>query len=175
MCEGHKNDCCPRASGHHWRTLLEITPENNHFTTKGRIWALHDVTQSPVYHLGTMSVLCWSFIPNDQFCFLKLLSKIVLHMYQAHWIPMAIGILKIECEVHPPFNRRAIMSKEATLMALCLSHWTDANNTLSTKVLPDPLGPSRKNTMPLPWAIILNIAVITISWQMLSHGRFWSM
>jgi hypothetical protein len=41
--------------------LSEITPENNHFTAKGRIWALHDVTQNLVYHFGTMSVLCWSF------------------------------------------------------------------------------------------------------------------
>jgi len=26
-------------------------------------------------------------------------------------LPMAIGILKTKCEVHPPSNRRAVMSK----------------------------------------------------------------
>jgi hypothetical protein len=90
-------------------------------------------------------------------------------------LPMAIGILKIECEVRPPFNGKAIMLEEATPMATCLSHWIDANNTLYTKVLLDPLGPSRKNITPSPWAIRLDTIVIAVSWQMLSHGRFWSM
>jgi hypothetical protein len=76
---------------------------------------------------------------------------------------MAIGILKTEREVRLPSNRKAIMLEEATSMAMCSSHRTDANNTLYTKVLPDPLGPSRKNTMPLPWAIVLNTGVIAIS------------
>jgi len=33
--KGRRNDCCPRASGHHWRTLSEITPKDNHFIAKG--------------------------------------------------------------------------------------------------------------------------------------------
>jgi hypothetical protein len=36
----------------------------------------------------------------------------------------------------------------------------------------DPPGLSRKNIAPSPWATTLNIIVIAISWQMLSHGRF---
>ncbi len=71
MRKGRRNDYYPRASGHHWRTLSEITPKDNHFTAKGRIWAPHDVAQNPVYRLGTVSMLCWSFIPNDQLCFLE--------------------------------------------------------------------------------------------------------
>jgi hypothetical protein len=65
MREGRRNDCCLKASGHHYWTLLKITPEDNHFTAKGRIWALHDVAQSPVYHLSIVSVLCWSLILSD--------------------------------------------------------------------------------------------------------------
>jgi hypothetical protein len=76
---------------------------------------------------------------------------------------MAIGILKIECEVCPPSNRRAIILEEATSMVMCPSYRIDANNTLYTKVLPDPPGLSRKNIAPSPWAIMLNIAVTTIS------------
>ncbi|CAM6007380.1 unnamed protein product [Sphagnum balticum] len=87
-------------------------------------------------------------------------------------LPRAIRILKTECEVCPPSNRRAVMPEEATPMAMCPSCQTDANNTLYTKVLPNPLGPSRKNIMPSPWATALNTAVTTISWQMLSCGRF---
>ncbi len=87
-------------------------------------------------------------------------------------LPMVIEILKIECEVHPPSNRKTTMPEEATLMATCPSHRTDANNTLYTKVLLDPPGLSRKNIAPSPWATTLNIIVIAISWQMLSHGRF---
>jgi hypothetical protein len=45
---------------------------------------------------------------------------------------------------------------------------------LYIKVLFDPLGLSRKNTMPSPWATALNTAVIVDSWQILSHQRFWS-
>ncbi len=78
-------------------------------------------------------------------------------------LPMLIGILKTKCEVHPPSNRRVAMSEEATLMVTCPSHRIDANNTLYTKVLPDPFGPSRKNTTPSPWATTLNIVVIAIS------------
>jgi hypothetical protein len=55
------------------------------------------------------------------------------------------------------------MPKEATPMATCMSRRTDANNTLYTKVLPDPPGPSRKNIAPSPWAIALNTIVIVIS------------
>jgi len=55
------------------------------------------------------------------------------------------------------------MPKEAIAMATCPSRQTNANNTLYTKVLPDPPGLSRKNTAPSPWAITLNIVVITIS------------
>lgn len=66
------------------------------------------------------------------------------------------------------------MLEEATLMATCPSHRTDANNMLYIKVLFDPLGLSRKNTMPSPWATALNTAVIVDSWQILSHQRFWS-
>jgi hypothetical protein len=62
----------------------------------------------------------------------------------------AIGILKTECAVRPPSNRKAAMPEEATAMATCPSHRTNANNTLYTKVLPDPPGPSRKNTTPSP-------------------------
>jgi hypothetical protein len=76
---------------------------------------------------------------------------------------MAIGILKIECEVRPPSNRRVVMSEEATPMVMCPSYRIDANNTLYTKVLPDPPGPSKKNTTPSPWATTLNTIVITIS------------
>ncbi|KAH9567654.1 hypothetical protein CY35_03G036200 [Sphagnum magellanicum] len=76
-------------------------------------------------------------------------------------LPKAIGILKTECAVRPPSNRRAAMPEEATLMATCLSRRTNANNTLYTKVLHDPPGPSRKNTTP--WAIALNTVVTTIS------------
>jgi hypothetical protein len=89
-------------------------------------------------------------------------------------LPMAIGILKIECEVRPPSNRKDVMSEEATSMATCPSRRTDANNTLYTKVLFDPPRPFRKNIAPSPWAIALNSIVIAISWQMLSRGRFWS-
>jgi len=64
---------------------------------------------------------------------------------------MAIGILKIECEFRPPSNGKATMPKEATLMVTCPSRRTNANNTLYTKVLPDPPRPSRKNTTPLSW------------------------
>ncbi|KAH9549093.1 hypothetical protein CY35_10G001600 [Sphagnum magellanicum] len=78
-------------------------------------------------------------------------------------LPRAIWILKTECVVRPPSNKRVAMLKEATLMATCPSHRTNANNTLYTKVLPDPLGPSKKNTMPLPWATTLNTAVTTVS------------
>jgi hypothetical protein len=85
---------------------------------------------------------------------------------------MAIGILKIECEVRPPYNRKIVMSEEATLMAMCPSRRTDANNTLYTKVLLNPPGPSRKNTAPSPWATILNTTMTTVSLQMLSRGRF---
>ncbi len=52
------------------------------------------------------------------------------------------------------------------------SRRTDANNMLYTKVLPDPPRLSRKNTAPLPWVTTLNTIVTTISWQMLSRGRF---
>jgi hypothetical protein len=76
---------------------------------------------------------------------------------------MAIGILKIECEVHPPSNRKAAMSEEVTPMATCPSHQTDANNMLYTKVLLNPLGSSRKNIVPLPYATALNIAVTIVS------------
>jgi hypothetical protein len=48
-------------------------------------------------------------------------------------LPKVIGILKTEFEVCPPSNRRATMPEEATLMATCPSHRTDANNTLYTK------------------------------------------
>ncbi|KAH9536224.1 hypothetical protein CY35_17G097400 [Sphagnum magellanicum] len=89
-------------------------------------------------------------------------------------LPMAIGILKTECEVCPPSNRRAIMPKEATPMAMCSSHRTDANNTLYTKVLLDPPGLSKKNTAPSPWAIALNTIVTAIYWQKLNRGRFSS-
>ncbi len=65
------------------------------------------------------------------------------------------------------------MPKEATPMATCPSRQTDANNTLYTKVLLDPPRPSRKNIAPSPWATTLNIAVTIVSWQMLSHGKFW--
>ncbi|KAH8942421.1 hypothetical protein BDL97_14G098200 [Sphagnum fallax] len=65
-------------------------------------------------------------------------------------LPMEIGILKIECEVRPPSNKRAIMPEEVTLMATCASHRTNANNTLYTKVLFDPPRLSRKNIVPSP-------------------------
>ncbi len=78
-------------------------------------------------------------------------------------LPRSIGILKTECAVRPPSNRRAAMPEEATVMATCPSHRTNANNTLYTKVLPDPPGPSKKNTTPSPWAITLNTVVTTIS------------
>ncbi len=54
-------------------------------------------------------------------------------------LPMVIGILKTECEVRPPSNRRVVMLEEVTPMATCPSRRTDANNTLYIKVLPDPL------------------------------------
>jgi hypothetical protein len=76
---------------------------------------------------------------------------------------MVIGILKIEYEVRSLSNRRATMLEEATPIATCLSRQTDSNNTLYTKVLTDPLEPSRKNTAPSPWAIVLNTVVTTIS------------
>ncbi|CAN5954649.1 unnamed protein product [Sphagnum jensenii] len=85
-------------------------------------------------------------------------------------LPMAIGILKTECEVRPPSNRKVVMSKEATSMATCPSHRTNANNMLYTKVLCDPPKLSKKNTTP--WAIALNTTVTVVSWQMLSHERF---
>jgi hypothetical protein len=85
---------------------------------------------------------------------------------------MAIGILKTECEVRSPSNRRAPMLEEVTLMAMCMSHQTSANNTLYTKVLPDPPTSSKKNIRPSPWAIVLNTAMTIVSWQMLSCGRF---
>ncbi len=76
---------------------------------------------------------------------------------------MVIGILKSECEVCPPSNRKAAMQEEATSMVTCLSHRTDVNNMLYTKVLPNPPGPSRKNIVPLAWAIMLNTAVTFVS------------
>jgi hypothetical protein len=85
---------------------------------------------------------------------------------------MAIGILKTEYEVQPPFNKKVVMPEEATLMVMCPSRQIDANNTLYTKVLPNPLGPSRKNIAPSPWVTTLNIVVTTVSWQMLSRRRF---
>ncbi|CAK9213278.1 unnamed protein product [Sphagnum troendelagicum] len=66
------------------------------------------------------------------------------------------------------------MPKEVTLMAMCPSRQTDANNMLYTKVLPNPPRLSRKNIAPSPWATALNTAVTVVSWQMLSHERFWS-
>jgi hypothetical protein len=87
---------------------------------------------------------------------------------------MAIEILKTECEVRPPSNRRIVMPKEVTPMVTCPSRQTDDNNTLYTKVLLDPPGPSRKNIAPSPWTTTLNTIVIAIYWQMLSHRRFWS-
>jgi hypothetical protein len=53
------------------------------------------------------------------------------------------------------------MSKKATPMAMCLSRHIDANNMLYSKVLLDPLGLSKKNTTPSPWATLLN-TVVTI-------------
>ncbi len=53
--------------------------------------------------------------------------------------------------------------KRATPMATCLSRQTDANNTLYTKVFPDPPRPSRKNIAPSPWTTMLNTAVIVVS------------
>jgi hypothetical protein len=88
---------------------------------------------------------------------------------------MAIGILKIECEVRPPPNRRATMPEEATPMATCPSRRTHANNTLYTKVLLDPPRPLKKITSPLPWATTFNTIVTVVSWQMLTRGRFCSM
>jgi hypothetical protein len=88
-------------------------------------------------------------------------------------LPMAIGILKTKCEVCPPSNRRAAMPEEATPMATCPSHRIDANNTLYTKVLHDPPGPSRKITVSSPWATTLNTIVIIVSWKKLNYGRFW--
>jgi hypothetical protein len=79
--EGHY---CPRASRHHWKTLSKITHKDNHFTAKGQIWVLHDVPQNPVYYISTMSVLCWSLIPNDQLCFLEQLNRITMPRYRAH-------------------------------------------------------------------------------------------
>jgi hypothetical protein len=76
---------------------------------------------------------------------------------------MVIGILNTKCEVRPPSNRKATMLEEATPMATCSSHRTDANNTQYTKVLPNPPGPSRKNTTPSPWAIALNTVMIIVS------------
>ncbi|KAH9573394.1 hypothetical protein CY35_02G206200 [Sphagnum magellanicum] len=78
-------------------------------------------------------------------------------------LPRAIGILKIECAICPPSNRRATMLEEATPMVTCPSRRTNVNNTLYTKVLLDPPGLSRKNTAPSPWAIALNIIVTAIS------------
>ncbi|CAM6030781.1 unnamed protein product [Sphagnum balticum] len=89
-------------------------------------------------------------------------------------LPRAIGIFKIECEVHPPSNRRVAMLEETTPMATCPSRRTDANNTLYTKVLPDPSRLSRKNIAPSPWAITLNTIVTIVFWQMLNHGKFCS-
>jgi hypothetical protein len=63
---------------------------------------------------------------------------------------MVIGILKIEYEVCPLSNKRVVMPKEVTLMATCPSRQIDVNNTLYTKVLPDPPGPFRKNITPSP-------------------------
>jgi hypothetical protein len=85
---------------------------------------------------------------------------------------MAIKILRMECEVPPPSNRRATMPEEATLMATCPSRQTDANNMLYTKVLPDPPRLSKKNIAPLPWVTTLNTTMTIVSWQMLSRGRF---
>jgi hypothetical protein len=85
---------------------------------------------------------------------------------------MVIGILKIECEVRPPSNRKVVMSKEVTRMATCPSRRTNANNTLYTKVLFDPPRLFKKNIVPSPWAIALNTVMTVISWQMLSRGRF---
>jgi len=76
---------------------------------------------------------------------------------------MAIGILKTKYEVRPPSNRRVVMPKEVTLMAMCPSRQTDANNMLYTKVLPNPPGLSRKKTAPLPWATALNTIVTVVS------------
>ncbi|CAK9870421.1 unnamed protein product [Sphagnum jensenii] len=90
-------------------------------------------------------------------------------------LPMVIGILKTKCEVHPPSNRKTVMPKVATPMVMCLSHRTNANNTLYTKVLPDPPRPSRKNTTPSPWATMLNNVMTDVSWQMLSRRKFWCM
>jgi len=78
-------------------------------------------------------------------------------------LPRAIGILKTECAVRPPSNRKATMPEEATPMATCPSRRTNVNNTLYTKVLPDPPRPSWKNTTPSPWAIALNTVVTVIS------------
>ncbi|CAM6064233.1 unnamed protein product [Sphagnum tenellum] len=78
-------------------------------------------------------------------------------------LPRAIGILKIQCAVRPPSNRKAAMPEEATPMATCPSRRTNANNILYTKVLPNPPGLSRKNIAPSPWAIALNIVVTAIS------------
>jgi len=76
---------------------------------------------------------------------------------------MAIGILKTECEVRPPSNRKVVMSEEATSMATCSTRQTNVNNTLYIKVFPDPPRSSRKNTTPSPWATTLNSAVTIIS------------
>jgi len=80
----------------------------------------------------------------------KLAELFYTHIKHIESLPMAIGIFKIECEVRPPSNRKAVMPEEATLMATCLSCQTDANNTLYTKVFLDPPRLSRKNTTPSP-------------------------
>jgi len=67
------------------------------------------------------------------------------------------------------------MPEEATLMVMCSSHQTNANNMQYTKVLPDPPRPFRKNIAPSLWAIALNTVVTVVSWKMLSRGRFWLM
>ncbi len=87
---------------------------------------------------------------------------------------MAIVILKTECEVDPPYNRKVVMPEEATLMVTCLPCRTDANNMLYIKVFLDPPGSFKKNTSPSPWAIALNITVTFVSRQMLSRKKFLS-
>ena len=86
-----------------------------------------------------------NFIPNNQRCPTKQLSSatcfVKLHMLLS---PILIGILNIECAVHPLGNIDAAIPDMAVAMAINLSDQTLARRALYRNVLPVPLGPSTK-------------------------------
>ena len=82
---------------------------------------------------------------------------------------MLMGILKREWAVWPPSSKVAAMPEDATARAIFLVDLTLAKTVFSTKVLPLPPHPSKKNKPPLLEFTASTIAVEAVSWSAFSH------